>query len=169
MEDTRTVEAFVGMGAEVVALGLGKIGRKTRAAVGVEISQRSAQSRDRDARGYRSLNHAAPAVLPLGNRSPEIVVEQQVRQLGIPAEGGSYIVEKDGADNTAGAPDRRDRAEVKPVVIRLRRRAEQCHPLGIGAYFRSIECSAYRRNERIAVECNGLDRTSEHRCSRLAL
>src|SRR5919199_6839421 len=103
MEDTRTVEAFVGMGAEVVALGLGQIGGKTRAAVGVEISQRSAQSRDRDACGNRSLNHAAPALLPLGNRSPEIVVEEQVRQLGISTEGRGDVVEKDGADNTAGA------------------------------------------------------------------
>src|ERR1043166_6003614 len=83
----RVVEALVGVGAEIIALGLEQIGGGTFAAVGVEEGEGGAEGGDGDAfLGGNRDNGAPRAVRGLYSLAEERI-EQEVGQLGIFIEG----------------------------------------------------------------------------------
>src|SRR5512143_1685031 len=63
MECALTVEAPVGMRAEVIALSLREIGRQPLTAICVEVRQRRPQCQHRNANSDRSLDEEAPTLL----------------------------------------------------------------------------------------------------------
>src|SRR6266478_9287793 len=80
------IQALVRVGAEIIALGLEKIGGQTFAAIRVVEGECSAESGHRDSffRGHR--DDVAPRALCCLDGFTEKRVEQEIRQLGIMIE-----------------------------------------------------------------------------------
>jgi hypothetical protein len=94
----RLVEALVGMGAEVVALGLQQVGRQARAAVAVEVGQGRAEAgigMPIGRRPSRRPRAARPAWALTMVRFFEERVQQQVAQARIVVEGVLDLAEED--------------------------------------------------------------------------
>ena len=72
------------MRAEVVALGLGEVGRQALAPVRIEVGERRRVARHRNAKGDGGLHEEAPRVLAPLDRVTECLVEQQVDEIRIP-------------------------------------------------------------------------------------
>src|ERR1043165_4740336 len=135
----RVVEALVGVGAEIIALGLEQIGGETFAAVGVEEGEGGAEGGDGDAfLGGNRDNGAPRAVRGLYSLAEERI-EQEVGQLGIFIEGFFDFAQKDAADDAAAAPHEGDAAVVEVPVVFLRRSAHEHVALGVGDDFRGVE------------------------------
>ena len=83
----RPVDALVGVGAKVVALGLEQVGRQPRVAIAVVVGQGAAKGRHRDAVGHRGRDHAAPGGLAAVDGVLEVGRQQQVGQVGVVVEG----------------------------------------------------------------------------------
>ena len=92
----RLVDALVGVGAEVVALGLEQVGGQALGAVAVVEGERGGEG----GRGHADLDGVddglAPACLVLVHSAREEIVEQQVGEVGILVEGGLDVAEEDG-------------------------------------------------------------------------
>ena len=71
MEDALPIRALVGVGAEVVALGLDQVGGETVAAQHVEVAEGIAHGEAGDAVADRGADHLSPAGLPLLDLCPE--------------------------------------------------------------------------------------------------
>ena len=128
----RPVHALVGVGAEVVALGLDQIGRQPLVTVAVVKGQGAGHGRDGDPRFHRPGDHPPPGPLRRFHLLPEIRVEQQVAQGRVPVEGFFDFAQKDGADDTPVAPQQGDAAVVQVPAVLLGRRPHQHVALGVG-------------------------------------
>src|SRR5438128_8726228 len=111
------VRALVSMSAEVVPLGLDQVGGRTLAAQHVEVAQRVAHGQAGDAVESRDANDTPPGVLALVDLGAELLVHQQVREIGPPSIGGADLIQQRGADDAAALPDARDAPQVQVVVI----------------------------------------------------
>ena len=129
----RPVDSPVGVGTEVVSLGLEEVGRKASPAVAVAIGQRRAEGRSRDPQLDGLANHAAPGGLVLIDRLEEEGVEQQVVQVRSIGEGIPYSLEEASPDNAAASPHQRDAAVIEVPVVLFRRGADEGIALSVGA------------------------------------
>src|ERR1035437_230956 len=88
------VEALVGVGAEVVALGLEQVCRQAAGAVAVEECERGGERRS----GYAELDgghdRLAPGRLILINGAREELVEQQIVEILLFVEGGLDVAQE---------------------------------------------------------------------------
>ena len=83
---TRLVCALVGVSAKVIPLGLEKVSWQDGIPVAVEEGECGAERRDRDAALCGGGHNIAPALLGVFHLAAEVVVEQEVRELGIAIE-----------------------------------------------------------------------------------
>jgi hypothetical protein len=74
----RPVGPLIGVGAEIVTLGLQKISRQFFGAVPVEIGQGGRKRRYGNSVGYRSGNNPAPAFLALFHFFNKERIEQEI-------------------------------------------------------------------------------------------
>src|SRR5438045_3262086 len=92
------VDPLVGVGAEEVALRLREVERQALGADRIIVGETGAHRENRDALRLRGLDDMAPAWLRFGDPRLEVVVEEQVRQRRILAEGVLDEIEELGAD-----------------------------------------------------------------------
>src|SRR5512138_3117520 len=151
MERALTVEAAVGMRAEVIALGLREVGWQPLTAIRVEVCERRAQCQHRDAHANRSLDEEAPALLARLYGLAEGVVQQEVRKRGISSKCSRDIAEQAGTDNAACSPDAGDLAQVQVISILAGGRREQAHALGIRGDLAGIQRLLCRIDQRRAI------------------
>src|SRR5947208_118169 len=95
----RLVQALVSVRAEIVALGLEQVGRKTFAAIRVVKGQRGAECRDRNALLCGNGNDIAPRALRAFDLAFEEFIEQQVCQLRTILEGFLDLAQKPAAND----------------------------------------------------------------------
>ena len=100
----RLVDALVGMGAEIVALGLEQVRREPRGAVAVVEGERRGEGRHGDAAAHRGGNNAPPGGFALREYLAEVVVEHQIRQLLVAGKGVLDAAQEHAADNAAAPP-----------------------------------------------------------------
>ena len=129
------VDAFVGVRAEEVALGLKKVGGKAGRAVAVVVGEGGAEGRRRHAALGGERNDLAPVRLRRLECLVEVGVEQEVHEVGVPGVGLGDLLEERGADDAAAPPDLRDLPEVELPAVFLLRLAHQLEALGVGAIF----------------------------------
>ena len=108
----------------------------------VVIRQRRAQRRDGNARRHRRLHDVAQRLLSGRERCREAVVEHQIDERRVSAEGGAHVRQQRRADDAARPPDFRDLGEVDVVLVFVRRLPQQRHALRVGDDFRGIERAA---------------------------
>jgi hypothetical protein len=94
--------AFVGVGAEVVALGLDQVAGQAFAAEGVVVGERRAKGGQADAVVDAELDDASPGILTVGDGLAEAGIDEEVGQPGVttrvgPRRGGR----RDRAGQTA--------------------------------------------------------------------
>src|SRR5205823_7562440 len=94
MKRSLAVDAPVGMRPEVIAQSLDEVRRQPFLAIGVVVGQRGAEGGNGDAALDRHADHAAPGVLGLRDRVPEIGDEQQILDLWIGAVGVGDAVQE---------------------------------------------------------------------------
>ena len=119
------VHAFVGVGAEVIALRLEQIRRQTRVAIAVEEGQRGAEGRHRNALLDRQGDDVAPTLLAALDLAPEVIVEQQIRELRILVVGLLDLAQEARPNDAPAAPHQGDAAVVQVPAILLRGGAQQ--------------------------------------------
>ena len=105
MEYAPFVEAFIGVGAEVVALGLEQVRRQAFAAVAVVIGEGGVESWAGNEKVGRGGNDVSLGVLDLCDCLREVRGEQQVLEFRIGVERFLYVIEEDGADDAAATPE----------------------------------------------------------------
>src|SRR5690606_25719449 len=87
VEGALGVHALVGVGAEVVALGLDQGGREALGAHRVVVGQGRGEDRDRVAGGRREGDDAAPGRDALGDLLGEVRIGQEQRQVRVALVG----------------------------------------------------------------------------------
>ena len=93
------------MGAEIIALGLQQIRRQHGAAILVEERESGAEGGHRDAALGGGGDDVAPAFLAALDFPPEIIIQQQVHELGIVVVG--YLDLAEGSVSEMMQPPRR--------------------------------------------------------------
>src|SRR5208283_4348521 len=126
------VEALVGMGAEVVALGLEEIGRQPLASVPVEVAQAGREGRGGHAAEGGGRDYLAPAPLGCDDLVPEEGGEEEVGHARIRVEGFLDPAEEDRAYDAAAPPHERYASVVELPAVFRRRRAEEEEALCVG-------------------------------------
>ena len=132
MEYAFAIGAPVGVCAEVIALGLGEIGRQTFTAIGIKICQGSRYCKHGDAQADSRLQHFPPRRLMVKHNSAESLIEQKVGQFRIAFKRRSNVVQQPGTDNAACPPNASNSRVIQIIVVFLRRQFEQSKTLGIG-------------------------------------
>ena len=74
------IRALIGVGTEIIALGLNEIGGLPSAAQGVQITERDHQTRHGHAGVDRRADDLAQILLMLLNLERQVVIQQQIRQ-----------------------------------------------------------------------------------------
>lgn len=100
----RLVNALVGVGPEVVALGLHQVGGKGAAAVAVEVGQGAAEGRGPEAVQRGGGHHLTPGGLTVLDDVGEVRVQEQVGEVRVLVVGGLDVLEEAGPDDAALAP-----------------------------------------------------------------
>ncbi len=136
------VNSFIGVRAEVVALGLDEIGREPLPAVAIVEGQAAGEGGHGDAQLHGAGDRIAPAQFRGLHFLPEVVVEQQVGELWLSPEGLHDLVEKGSANDAARAPQRSNLAKVDVPTECLGGSTQQHEALAIGDNFGSVEGSA---------------------------
>src|SRR5436853_3813576 len=148
--------ALIGVRAEVIALRLRQILRQVRRAIAVEISQARAHGRYGDAHPYSRLHGQPPVRLRRFNPVVELVVKQQVWQIGTAVIRIHNGIQKACTDYTPALPDSRHLAQINLPVVRRRAFADQSHALRVRANLRGIERVVYGLNELLLVAARRL-------------
>src|ERR1039458_8780186 len=150
------VEALVGVGAEVVALGLEQVGGQAAGAVAVEECERGRERRS----GYAELDgghdRLAPGCLVLVDGAQEELVEEQVVEVLLFVEGGLDVAQELAANNATAAPHESDTAHVQVPAVLLGSGFEQHVALRVGDDLGAIEGAAHILNECGTVADGGL-------------
>ena len=97
MKHALLVDAAVGVGAEVIALGLQQIGRQAGGAVAVVVGQRGRECRHGNAAADRRGHHVTPRALGLFHSPVEISRQEQIFQLRVGVEGLLDAFQEHGA------------------------------------------------------------------------
>lgn len=135
----RFVEAFIGMGAEIIALGLEEISREAFGAVAIVVAECGAERGCSDAKLDGGLDRVAPVGLRLADDVAEVGIENQVFEVGVATVGGRDVIEEVRADDASSAPDRSDVAEVEAPVIKFAGCSQLDEPLGIADDLACVE------------------------------
>ena len=120
VENAFLVDAVVGVGAEIVALGLQQIGRQPLGAIAVVVGQGRGERRRGNAQLDGRRDHVPPGRLRLGDRLGEIRGQEQVFQLRIGVEGLLDAFQEHRADDAAAAPQQRDRRRTSAATCARR-------------------------------------------------
>ena len=94
-----TVGALIGVGSEVVTLGLEHVGRQPLGPIAVIVLEGGSHRRCGDSVGDSLADDVPPSLLSLRELALEIRVEQDVGDVGIPVEGFLYLSEEYAADD----------------------------------------------------------------------
>ena len=151
VERAGLVGAFVGVGAEVVALGLQQVCRQAVAAVAVVVGQGGGERGDGDAEFGGRCDDVPPRVLGFVDRFGEVRREQQVFELRIGVERFFDAVEEHGPDDAAAAPEHGTVAVVERPVVFRRGRLHLHEALGVAADLRGVERVANLIDELLLV------------------
>lgn len=135
----RLIDTFIGMGAEIVALALEKIGGKASASVAVKVSQGGTEGWCWNTALYAERNDVAPMLLAVVQRVSEIGIEHQISQCRILCIGIGDLLQEPRANDAAASPDLSNGGEVKRPVVSLLCLGHELKSLGIGADLRTIE------------------------------
>ena len=111
------IDPLIGVGSEIVALGLDEIGRQPGAAIGVEITQRNHQPRGRHPRLGRLAHHLAQIFLMLHDLARQAGIEQQVRQIMLRVKRGADVFQQRGANDAAAPPDPRHGFKIQVILV----------------------------------------------------
>src|SRR6056297_2179115 len=128
------VDPFVGVCTEVIALGLQQVGRQAAAAIAVVKVEGRGHSRHGNSQLDSLGGYPAPGGLGIFDKLPEVVVQQQIRQVGSALEGLFYIAQEDTADNAAFAPHHGYFTIIKLPVVLTGSLTHQHKTLGVGDY-----------------------------------
>src|SRR5256714_13375881 len=112
VENAGLVDAFVGVGAEEIALRLQQIGRQTRRSVAIEITERRGKGGNRNTELDGMGNGDSPVVLGILEDVGEIGIEHEIVQRAIAFVSVDDAVQKFRADYATAAPNGGDVAEV---------------------------------------------------------
>lgn len=110
------VGALVGVGSKIVTLGLGEVLGQAVAAVAVEVVERGAEGRNRDAQLGCGDQHFPPGILPVQNRLLELGSQQQVGQSRIFVKGMFDLAEEACSNDAAALPDPGTFAQIEAVI-----------------------------------------------------
>src|SRR5262245_44025192 len=114
----RLINAFVGVGAEVIALGLQEICRETFGAVTVVESQSGAERRDGNAFLGGHGHNVAPGALGFLDLAFEKLIQKQIRELRIFVEGFLDVPKEAAANDASTAPHQSDATVIEiPFVL----------------------------------------------------
>src|SRR5271157_3400850 len=127
----RLIDALIRMGAEVIALGLQKIGRQLFAAVPVEKCERGRKRRERNSQHDCLRYNSSPRRLTTVDDRFEIIVQQQVGKIGIFIKRGFDFFKEYTPDDASAAPQIGDAAEIKLPAVFFLSLAHAHEPLGI--------------------------------------
>src|SRR5438270_12208483 len=94
---------------------------------------------------------AAPGVLRGLDAGGEVVVEEEVREVGTALVRAHDRVEEARADDAAGLPDARHLAHVDVPLPLRRSRLNQRHPLRVRTNFRCVERVVNVADELLAI------------------
>ena len=145
------IGAIVGMGAEIIALGLQQIRRQVGRAVAVEIGQGRGERRRGNAQLDGRFDHVPPCRLGLFHGLREIRSQKQVFQLRIGVERFLDAFQKHRADDASAAPQERDRPELQRPLV-LDGRGLHLHvALGVAANLRGVKRLADVLDEFLAI------------------
>jgi len=133
------VHALVGVGAEIIALGLEQVCGKDRAAVLIEERESRAEGRNGDALLGGCCDDVAPAFLAVLDLPAEVIVKEKIRELRILVVGLLDLAKEAGADDAASAPHEGDAPVVEIPSILLRSRAHEHVALRVADDLGSIE------------------------------
>ena len=106
-----------GMGAEIVTLGLQKVGRKVLATITIVEAKRRAEGGKGNAPECSLADDMSPARLSLVDCLVEKVIEQQAVEIRILTICVGDVLEENGADNTAATPHQSNRRLVELPAI----------------------------------------------------
>lgn len=105
--------------AEVVTLGLEKVGREVLGAVAIEPRQRSRESRRRDTQQRRLSDNVSPSGLRLVDGLVEEVVEKQVLEIRVVSVSRRDVLQEHRADDAATSPHQSNRGLVELPSVQL--------------------------------------------------
>lgn len=159
------VGALVGVGAEVVPLGLEQVGGEPGRGVAVEVAEGGGEGGHRDA-GLDSVSHHLP---PRGNQAldglTEVPVQQQILQPGVLVVGLLDLPQEHAADDAPAPPHQGDAPVVQVPAVGLGGGAHQGVALGVGDDLAGVEGLADVLDEGGLVPREGRDGPGEGACS----
>ena len=133
------IDAFVGVGAEVVALGLEQICGEAFGAVAVEEGEGGAEGGNGDAALSGDGDDVAPAFLAVTDFAFEIGVQQERLEARMFVVGILDFAEEGAADDAAAAPHHGDAAVVEVPVVFLGGGAQEHKALCVADNFGGIK------------------------------
>lgn len=131
----RLVGAFVGVRAEVVALGLQQVGWQLRAGVAVEEGQRRSHARHGDAVADGGGDDLAPVGKVLLQDVAEVRRGAEEVEVGVLRIGVADVAKEAAADDAAFAPQHGGRAVVDVPAVLFGGFADEHEALGVGDNF----------------------------------
>lgn len=126
-----TGQGLVGVGTEVISLGLEQVGGENGVAVAVKEGQGRGQGRDGDSQDNGLGNNVAPALGGILNSLGEEGVEKQVLEVGVLGVGSLDVTQEDGANDAAAAPHEGNAGVVQVPAVLLGSLAHEHEALGV--------------------------------------
>ena len=169
MEHAFLVDAPIGVGAEVIPLGLEQIRREARLPVAVDVSQRGAEGGAGHPEVRSGFDNLAQALAGFVDKPAELAVHHQVCQVGLDAEGRPDGLEQLGPYDAAAAPDTCDLRELQVVAILLRSATHLRKALRVAGNRGEVECLPQCGDELALISGQLLPRSAQDFRGRHAL
>ena len=151
------IHALVGVGAEIVPLGLQEVGGESLAAVAVVVGEGRAELRHRQPHLRGDDDCLPPGVLRLLGRFGKVAVEEQILQVFVLVERLFDPVQELGPNDAAAAPEHGTVAVVEGPVVFLGGRLKLDEALSVGADFGSVQGLPHGLDELLLVADVGPD------------
>ena len=137
------VDALVGVGAEVIALGLQQVGRQPVLAVAVVIGKRRAKAGTGMPSCDGRRDHVPPGGCAFSTARVKYGASSRFSKLRVGVERFLDAIQKRGPNDAAAAPQQRDLAVVQRPVVLLGRRFHLHEALGVAANLRGVQGLAH--------------------------
>lgn len=126
-----TVEELVGVGTEVISLGLEEVSGELGGSVTVVESQSGGKGRGGDSPGDSLGHSSSPGGVSLGDGALEEVVKQQVLELGVLSVSLGDVSKENGSDDATTSPHEGDTGVVELPAVGLGGLSDEHEALGV--------------------------------------
>lgn len=147
MENALGIDALVSVRSEIIALGLNEIRRHPRAAISIQITERTHQTGHWNSELARRANEAAQVFLMIHNLVRDVWVEEQIGKIAPGLERGADVFQQGCANNATAPPDASNRFEVQMILVLDRSCGQQSHSLCISNDHPRIERTSQFTNK----------------------